>query len=326
MTAHPPAFRIGAVQVFDAESLRELLSWSELIDGIAELLGDPDAQSPERHVHTVSRPGADEDLLLLMPAWITGKLMGVKAVTFFGSNTARGLSNINAAYLVFEGETGRPVAVMDGEELGSRRTMAASALASRSLAREDARRLLVVGTGQLAPNAVEAHAAVRELETIEVWGRDPDKAAAVVAAVEAVGIEASVAPDLDASVAAADIVSCVTSSPDPLIKGALLAAGAHLDLVGSFKSDMRESDDDCVRRASIFVDTIEGAMLAGDLAQPRAAGIIDDDDIEADLRALATGAHAGRSEPAEITMFKSAGFALEDLAAAQVALRTQSKS
>ena len=221
---------------------------------------------------------------------------------------------------MFDGETGQPVAVMDGEELGSRRTMAASALAARSLARSDAARLLVVGTGQLAPNAVEAHCAVRAVRTVEVWGRAPQKAAAVVDAAARAGIEASVVDDLDAAVARADVISCVTSATEPLIKGALLSPGTHLDLVGSFKPDMRESDDECITRATLFVDTAEGATLAGDLSQPMAAGLLDADEIAADLRALATGDHPGRSSADEITIFKSAGFALEDLAAAQLAL------
>ncbi len=313
------------MELFDAARLRDLLAWPELIDAIGEILHEPHAASPARHVHDVSAPDAaghvtaDEDMLLLKPAWIPGQLLGIKAVTFFGSNTARSLPNINATYLLFDGETGAPVAVMDGEELGSRRTMAASALAARSLARPDASRLLVVGTGQLSPHAVAAHNTGRNLSNVEVWGRDPDKAAAVVAAVSALGIEATVSTDLDASVATADIISSVTSASSPLIRGELLSPGCHVDLVGSFKADMRESDDECVRRATVFVDTYEGAVLAGDLASPLADGVITEADLRVDLQALATGAHAGRTGADEITLFKSAGFALEDLAAARLA-------
>jgi len=249
------------MEFFNRERLAELLTWPAMVDGIAEILGDPTAVSPPRHVHTVSpntvssntvsAPGVnddsndsgdEEDVLLLMPAWITGSLIGIKAVTFFGSNTARGLPNVNAAYMVFDGETGIPIAVMDGEELGSRRTMAASALASKHLSRSDAASLLVVGTGQLAPFAVEAHCSVRPIERVQVWGRNPEKAAAVVEWFAALPVDFSieVTEDLDAAVAEADVISCVTSAGEPLIRGELLAPGTHLDLVGSFKEDMRE--------------------------------------------------------------------------------------
>lgn len=311
------------MRTFDAEELANLLSWPELIDEIAAILHEPTAESPDRHVHTVSAPGAGgEDILLLKPAWLPGDLLGIKAVTFFESNAARGLPTINAAYLLFDGSTGVPVAVMDGEELGSRRTTAASALAARHLARADAKRLLVVGTGQLSPHAVAAHCTVRDYDTVEIWGRNRDRAQGVVEMVMASGIAAVRCEDLDASVAEADVISCVTSATEPLIKGALLGPGTHLDLVGSFKPDMRESDDVCVRRADLIVlDTYAGAVLAGDISQPRDAGIIADTDLTVDLQALVSGAHPGRSggDTSSITLFKSAGFALEDLAAARLA-------
>jgi ornithine cyclodeaminase len=308
------------MRTFDAEQLSKLLPWPELIDAIGAILHEDEAESPERHVHTVSGAGVDEDILLLKPAWVPGELVGIKAVTFFGSNAARGLPTINAAYLLFDGSTGAPVAVMDGEELGSRRTMAASALAARYLARADARRLLVVGTGQLAPHAVAAHCTVRDYDMVEVWGRDGAKAQAVVDAVSADGWPATRCDDLDGSVAEADVISCVTSASQPLIKGDLLRPGTHLDLVGSFKADMRESDDACARRADLIVlDTYAGAVLAGDISQPRDSGIITDAQLTADLKALTTGDHPGRPEDLAITMYKSAGFALEDLAAARLA-------
>lgn len=310
------------MEFYDRERLAELLTWPAMIAGIAEMLDESAAVSPPRHVHAVSAPGTDDDVLLLMPSWISGSLIGIKAVTFFGSNTARGLPNVNAAYMVFDGETGVPIAVMDGEELTSRRTMAASALASSYLSRPDAASLLVVGTGQLARFAVEAHCSVRPIENVRVWGRNPDKATSVVESFGAMSVEFAIETidDLDRAVAEADVISCVTSAAEPLIRGALLRPGTHLDLVGSFKEDMRESDDDCVRRATVFVDTRDGALLSGDLAQPIAAGVLAEQQIVADLAALVSGAHRGRADADEITLFKSAGFALEDLAAARVAL------
>jgi len=309
------------MEFFDAARLADLLAWPELIDSIADILHEPVAESPERHVHPVAADGTDNDMLLLMPAWIPGQTIGVKMVTFFASNTDRGLPNINASYVLIDGETGVPLAVMDGEELGSRRTMAASALAARSLAREDASRLLVVGTGQLSPFAVAAHCAVRPVTHVEVWGRDEAKAAAVVRGVAGLGLDVAVSSDLDSSVATADVIACVTSAGSPLVKGELLRPGTHLDLVGSFKADMREADDECARRATVFVDTLEGASLSGDICQPLDSGVLSEHDLQVDLRSLATGAHPGRANETEITMYKSAGFALEDLAAARLAYR-----
>lgn len=313
------------MEVFDADRLSELLGWPELIDAIAEILDEPGAVSPERHVHTVSGPGTPEAMLLLKPAWITGELLGIKAVTYFGANADRGIPAVHGSYLLFDGETGVPVAVMDGEELGSRRTMAASALASRYLSRPDASRLLVVGTGQLSPHAVAAHCTVRDIDHVEVWGRNTEKARAVAATVSALGYPATVSTDIDSSVAVADIISCVTSSQAPLVKGELLRSGTHLDLVGSFKPDMREADDTCISRSTIFVDSYEGAILSGDLSQPVAAGLVAEKDLRLDLRTLVNGAHEGRTGSEEITLFKSAGFALEDLAAARLAIRGSRK-
>ena len=310
------------MEFYDAHRLSEVLPWPQLIDAIGNMLSEEDARSPARHVHRVSADGAPEDMSLLMPAWIPGKTLGLKVVNFFSSNTERGLPNIHAIYVMFDGETGEPRAVMDGEELGSRRTMAASALAARSLARPDASRLLVVGTGQLSPHAVAAHCHVRPITHVDIWGRNPQRAAAVVDRVSGLGLDAAVmaVTHLDQAVGQAHVISCVTSTDWPLVKGALLQPGTHLDLVGSFKPDMRESDDECVRRATVFVDTREGAMLSGDIAQPIESGLLSKDDIVADLRGLATGVHPGRTDPDEITFFKSAGFALEDLAAAQLAI------
>ena len=167
---------------------------------------------------------------------------------------------------------------------------------------------------------VQAHAHVRDYDTIEIWGRNPEKAAAVVAVVADHGISASVSTDLDASVADADVISCVTGAIDPVVKGALLKDGAHVDLIGGFNHAMREADDDVVRRASVFVDTYDDAAIAGDIAQPLESGLITHDDLLADLAELVAGSHPGRTADDEITMFKSAGTALEDLAAARLAV------
>jgi ornithine cyclodeaminase len=209
---------------------------------------------------------------------------------------------------------------MEGDELTARRTAASSALAARHLARKDARRLLVVGTGQLAPKVAAAHASVRTYDTVEIYGRRRDKAQGVVDALAAEGIEATIADDLEAAVRSADVVSCVTSSAAPVVLGDWVRPGTHVDLIGAFKDDMRESDDALVKKAELFLDFRPGAMKAGDLAQPLAAGVIGEGDIRADLAELVRGGHPGRTDNGAVTLFKSAGFSLLDLAAARLAV------
>ncbi|MYE56584.1 MAG: ornithine cyclodeaminase family protein [Acidimicrobiaceae bacterium] len=309
------------MRVLDADAVRAATPWPELIAAIAGALVEDAVTAPERHVHPVGLPGGGTGAFLLMPAWADTEMIGVKAVTYFPSNAGTDVPTVNAAYLAFDGGTGQVLAVLDGDELTARRTTAISALAADRLARPDAQHLLVVGTGALAPNMARAHASVRPLARIEVWGRRPEAAASVAQTLRAEGLPAEASDNLDASVGRADIVSCVTGATEPLVRGGLLSEGAHLDLVGSFQPDMRESDDEAAVRAAIFVDTLAGAVMSGDLAQPLADGIITEASIAADLQALATGHHPGRTSADEITLFKSAGFAAADLAAARLALR-----
>ena len=306
------------METIDAAAIRLATPWPALMEAIAETLADPEAAAPERHVHPLPLAGGSEGSLLVMPAWRAGDVIGVKAVTYFPTNTGTGAPTINAGYLLFDGGSGRLVATLDGDELTVRRTAAVSALAARYLARPDAGRLLVVGTGQLAPALALAHARGRDLEALEVWGRSAGRAQAVVDVLAREGVDATVAGDLDAAVGRADLISCVTGATEPLVAGRLVRPGAHLDLVGSFRPDMREADDETVRRADVFVDTGPGAARSGDLSQPLAEGVIGEGSILADLADLVTGRHPGRERSEQITLFKSAGFALADLAAARL--------
>lgn len=301
----------------DADAVRRLTGWEPLVAAIRAMFA-ADCVTPTRHHHTVEAPGEAAATLLLMPAWTIGETIGVKLVTVFPGNAARGLAAVNATYMLFSGRTGEALAMIDGGELTVRRTAAASALAADYLARRDASHLLMVGTGRLAPNLIAAHRSVRPIRNVTVWGRDPDKAAKIVGRLD--GVAGRVATDLEAAVAKADIVSCATLSKDPLIHGDWLRPGIHVDLVGGFTPAMREADDEAVRRATVFCDTRAGAgSEAGDLVQPLASGVLSEADIVADLYQLCRGEHPGRASDDEITLFKSAGAALEDLAGALLA-------
>ncbi|MEM9466297.1 MAG: ornithine cyclodeaminase family protein [Actinomycetota bacterium] len=307
------------MRFFTDDDIGAALPWSALIESIEQILVEPGAVAPARTFHTVPDGNGNDAAFLLKPGWVAGEIIGVKAVTVFPDNGAQNLPMVQAGVLLFDGSTGSLVGACEANTLTTRRTAAASAVAAKRLARADARRLLVVGTGALAPMAVQAHAHVRDYDTIEVWGRDTTKAEAVVAAVAVEGVEAVVATDLDAAVGDADVISCVTGATEPLVRGALLRTGAHVDLIGGFSHAMREADDEVVRRATVFVDTYDDAALAGDIAQPIESGLLRSEDLVADLADLVAGRHPGRRDDDEITMFKSAGTALEDLAAARLA-------
>lgn len=290
-----------------------------LIAKLRDWYKDNAVEAPERQVLTLKQPDGSEASLLIMPAWVPGESIGVKVVTFFPKNAEQNRPTINAGYLLFDGETGQMQAALDGDTLTARRTAAASALAASYLARADASRLLIVGTGQLAVSVASAHCAMRPYRSIVVWGRDPSKAAAIIKTLGDSGITATVAEDLRTACQSADVISTITAATRPIVQGEWLRAGTHLDLIGGFKEDMRETDDQAITQAQVFVDRRDGATRAGDLAQPLQAGTITQDHILADLSQLCQGLHPGRQSEDAFTVFKSAGMALQDLAAATLA-------
>jgi len=307
------------MRVVGPEDVHRCLDYPALVDALAAQFR-AGAETPLRHHHSIKVPGGADATLLLMPAWQMGDALGVKLVTVFPDNGRRGLPAVQGVYLLLDGATGVPRALIDGPALTARRTAAASALAARHLARPDARRLLMVGTGTLAPHLVRAHAAVRPIAEVAIWGRAPAKAERLAAELAGAlpGVAVRAVRDLESTVPWADIVSCATLATEPLIRGAWLRPGQHLDLVGAFTPKMREADDEVVRRARLFVDTRAGALKeAGDIVQPLAAGVIAERDIAGDLFDLARGG-PGRRGAEEITLFKSVGTALEDLAAARL--------
>lgn len=309
----------GGMRVISAAEIEEALDYPSLIDCLRTAF-QGDAVAPLRHQHTLPAPGGAEGIMLLKPVWRRGGPAAVKVVNVFPTNAERGLPAVLGAVLLFDGDTGAPVAVIDGQSLTVRRTAAASALAASYLAREDTASLLVVGTGQLAPALALAHAAVRPIRDVRVWGRSLEKAKRTAASLAAQGLPARPAEELEEAAAQADLITCATLAKTPLIQGGWLKPGVHLDLVGGFTPEMREADDEAVRRARVFVDTREGALAeAGDLTQPIANGAIAASDIAGELSELCRGQVQGRGSGDEITLFKSVGTALEDLAAAEMA-------
>lgn len=306
---HGPPAPPAVMRLVTADEVHELCAWERLIEALAQA-----HRGPRPLMGRASLDKADE-LYIDMPAWQPGIAMGSKLVTVMPGNPDKaGLPAVQALYALFDGRTGSPLAVIEGTALTYRKTAADSALGSLLLSRPDPGILLMVGAGALAPYLVAAHFAARpSLNRLLVWNRRMDKAEDLARNFAETGIAAS-ACELEAAVRQADIISCATAATAPLIAGRWLKAGAHLDLVGGFTPEMRECDDDCVRRARLFVDSRTFAIdQTGDLGDPIRRGIIARDRIEADLFEL-----CGLSQPVErrrddITLFKNAGGAHLDL-------------
>ena len=307
---------------FDAVATAAALPFDRLIPALQALFAQG-CEVPPRHVHEVPAPGGTAFTSLIMPAWIPGRYYGVKTINIAPGNAARGLPGLHASYLLCDGTTGAPLAVIDGDAITHRRTAAASALAARWLARPDARKLLVVGGGQVARLLPHAYRCVRAIDDVCVWTRDASKAQALAAQWRSEGLPARAAGDLARACAEADIVSCATLATDPVVHGEWLRPSTHLDLIGSFTPAMREADDACLAGAALYVDTEEALKKSGELLGPMARGVISSSDVRGTLAALSRGEAAGRRDAQERTVFKSVGTALEDLAAAVLVFESQ---
>lgn len=306
------------MQTLAADTTRARLPFAALIAALRRAFADG-ATVPLRHTHTIANPSGPDGTVLLMPAWRAGARLGLKTVTIFPGNSTRGVPGLHSLYTLFDASTGVPLAQIDGNEITSRRTAAVAALAASLLARADAAALLVLGCGRVASLLPEAMRTVRPIERVWVWNHRPEGAVRLAATLREQGLAADATQDLAGAVAAADIVSSATLSTAPLVHGAWLRAGTHLDLIGSFTPAMRESDCACFGRSRVFVDTEEALMKSGDVLGARSEGAFTDAALQGTLAQLCRGEAQGRRDAAEITLFKSVGSALADLAAAELA-------
>jgi alanine dehydrogenase len=309
------------MRYISAAELDAKLDFSPLVEALRELFRRGVDHARSIHLNQPLEDGRQNDWLLL-PAWQFDRHMGIKLVGVFPQNEKTGLASIQGLYVLFDGRNGLPVAAIDGAAITLWKTAANSALAATYLARADARILLMVGAGALAPYLARAHAAVRPIARIMIWNRTPGNAERMADELTHRGLAAEVTTDLAAAVAHADIVSCATMAREPVIRGRWLRPGVHLDLVGGYRPDMREADDDAVRRARIFIDAwFTAADHCGDICAPLAAGVIAKDAVT-DTFQLARGERPGRQSDADITLFKSGGGGHEDLGTAQHILAT----
>lgn len=300
--------------VIDGDDVARLLPYCDLVDELEAAHRRPPAISRR----SVFGPDGGDESFLALPAWLPGEAIGVKLVTVFPGNAAKGRPSVQAIYVLFDGTTGEPAALIDGTELTYRKTAADSALGARYLARKDARTLLMVGAGGLAPHLIAAHRAVRpSIDRVLVWNRTQARAESVASAVGG-----NVAGSLEAAVGEADVIATATMTKFPLVAGSWLLPGTHLDLVGSFLPNHREVDDEAVQRSEIYVDDREATLSEdGDLVIPLGRGLISASDVRADLYELCRGDVPGRTDPAAITLFENGGGGHLDLMTARFALR-----
>jgi ornithine cyclodeaminase/alanine dehydrogenase-like protein (mu-crystallin family) len=307
--------------VIDAERTCDALPFARLIPVLRQAFAGG-AKVPARHHHHMAQPDGTTAVLLLMPAWQDQGYLGVKIVTIFPGNSARGLPGLDSSYLLCDGQTGRHLALIDGNQITARRTVGVAALAASYLARQDATSLLLVGAGRVASLAAEAFRMVRPIRTVAVWNRDRAKAATLVEALQGRGFDAVIAPSLREAAGEVDIISCATLSTEPLIQADWLKPGTHLDLIGSFTPAMREADDACLARGRVYVDSLDALVESGDLVDPIRNGILTPAAIAGTLGQLCAGGIAGRGTADEITVFKAVGTALSDIAAGALVYRT----
>lgn len=302
-----------------SEDINKLLDFPSVIEALESGFRQ-DYQVPVRmHINYENQTNSASNTLLLMPAIQLNNLAGVKIVNVAPGNGKRDLSSIQGIYYLLDAVSGVPLGIFDAQSITNWRTAAASALASRFLSKENATTHLMIGTGSLAPYVIAAHREVRPLKRLMIYGRTASKAKALAIKQQDHYEEVTVVTDLPRGIEEADIISTATLSAAPLVLGKWLKPGQHLDLIGAFRPDMREVDDEAIIRSQVFVDNLEKAPEeAGDLAIPIQKGIFQHAQIQADLFQLCRLEKEGRTNDDEITLFKSVGHALEDLVTAQL--------
>lgn len=306
------------IALIDDTFINNNTNFTELISVIKNAFTSSSIEVPKRHHHDFSNPTENVDsTLLLMPAWNPSQEAGVKIVTVSPNNGKYDLPSIQGTYIYLDAQKGMVKAIIAAKALTAKRTAAASALAASFLAKKSASSLLMIGTGALSTNLILAHANVRPITQVFVWGRNFKKAQIICDELANENFTCTTIETIEEKISEVDIISCATLSKTPLVLGKYLKNGQHIDLVGSYKKDMREADDEAVEKSEIYVDTYQGGLHeSGDIVIPLQNGIILEKDIKADLFEVCAEKKQGRQFEKEITLFKSVGHAIEDLAAA----------
>ena len=301
---------MSTIPFITAADVESQLSWNAVMEALVK-------------GHRLGRADIDDILfkrqgnsLLNRAAWIAGMGIGVKSATIFPGNQGQtpSLPNVNAVFTLFEDNTGLPIALIDGTFLTKWKTAGDSILGSRLLARPDSQVLTILGAGAVAESLVEAYReAFPNLEQVYLWNRTASKAQDCADKLSSEELPVSAVTDLAFAITQADILSSATMALDPFIKGAMVQPGTHVDLIGAFRPDMREADDELLLKAQVFVDARETTIHdIGELKIPISQGVISEEDVMGDLYDLCNGTQ-GRSSAEEITLFKNGGGAHLDL-------------
>lgn len=298
------------MKIITAEQIESIFSYREFIPFLNNYLTKK-IEVPQRNHFDIGN-----NTLLLMPAW-TDKYCGVKIATAFPNNRKIGKPTIHAIYILFDAITGEPLAQIDGKTLTNKRTAAASALASQYLSIKESKNLLMMGNGALCPELIKAHASVRPIKNVAIWGRNKNNVQKIITENNWGKLSIRISENIKDDFSWADIISCATSAVEPIVFGKYIEPGTHIDLVGSYKQNMREADDDLIKKSNIYIDNSAAKEECGDIFIPLKNNIINEGFIKGVLADLATQKINGRNSTKEITLFKSVGFALEDLAAAE---------
>lgn len=312
------------MKVIEATDVHRVLTFPELVETIRATFGKP-AGTPRRTLYRLREDDPFHDAFAVLPAW-SADVIGVKAFTYMPSNAPKGWPVLHSKILLFDRETGAPLALVDGTSVTYWRTAAVAALAADYLARKDATKLLICGTGNLSPYMTLAHASVRSYDDIAIWGRNAENAAKAVEVVKAKRPELSVraVTDLESAARAADVICCATASKQPVILGAWVRPGTHTDFFGNHERTNRETDTELVVKSRVYVDSRANAMNeAGEILLPIEEGRIKADHVIGELADLCSGKVGGRQSAEEITLFKSVGTALSDVAAASLVTQRQ---
>lgn len=308
--------------MLDADKLLDCMPFTTLVDELSAMHLEPIGLIDEMLMESTD----DSDNVshfFIRSGWQPEKAVGAKVITVFPrNNQKRDWPSIQAVYVLFEGVNGTPIACLDGTALTWLKTAGDSALGSKLLSRENIESMLMIGAGQMAPHLVSAHCEVRpSLKRVQVWNRSSDKAQQLCErlATRFPGIDFSTVDDIESGARQADLICSAIGCNQPVIEGAWLKPGAHVDLVGAYTADMREADDEVLSRGSLFVDARETTINhIGELTIPLAAGVISEADVLADFSDLCQRRHSGRQSDDEITVFKNGGGGHLDLMCARI--------
>ena len=308
--------------MLDADTLLDCLPFTTLVDELAAMHLEPIGLVDEMLMESTDNSD-NVSHFFIRTGWQPEKAVGAKVITVFPrNNQQREWPSIQAVYVLFEGVNGTPIACLDGTALTWLKTASDSALGSKLLSREDIESMLMVGAGQMAPHLVSAHCEVRpSLKRVQVWNRTADKAQQLCdgLAEKFPNIGFNPVADVESGARQADLICSAIGCKDPIIEGAWLNPGTHVDLIGAFTAEMREADDAVLQRGSLFVDARETTINhIGELMIPLASGAITEADVRADLSELCQQRHAGRQSDDEITVFKNGGGGHLDLMCARI--------